>query len=184
MRKTKIIWFLLGFLSGGIAFFLGIFLFAKFVIPKKLKENLRPPKIEVSHTRKISNGLTLFKLDDLENAVNIDYGNVLFVNRWEYWCAPCIAEMSSVEKLKDKYTSKGVDFFIVSTENVKKTKEKSKQFDLPFFHQEGKLPSDFNRSGVPYTFILKDSMVVYEHKGAVNWNSEVVYKLLDSLTAN
>ena len=42
-------------------------------------------------------------LDGEERHLLADKGKVLFVNRWGTWCAPCVAEMPSIQKLYDRY---------------------------------------------------------------------------------
>jgi thiol-disulfide isomerase/thioredoxin len=49
-----------------------------------------------------------------------DYrGNILLVNFWATWCAPCNAELPLLVKEKENYRSRGVVFIAASVDNAK-----------------------------------------------------------------
>lgn len=99
---------------------------------------------------------------------------VVFINFWATWCAPCIAEMPSIAKLKNKFQGKPVRFVIASDES-KETIQKSKKIkgiDLPFYrYDRRKMPLAFQANGIPATFLVVNGEVVYSHVGMADWNS-------------
>ena len=42
---------------------------------------------------------------------------VLFINNWATWCAPCVAEMPTIEKLAERFQDRSVAFIVVSDES-------------------------------------------------------------------
>src|ERR1035437_10459745 len=55
-------------------------------------------------------------LDGEEQHLMASQGKVLFVNRWGTWCAGCVAEMPSIQKLYDHYKADpNVKFFIIAS---------------------------------------------------------------------
>jgi thiol-disulfide isomerase/thioredoxin len=111
-------------------------------------------------------------------------GSVIFVNIWATWCGPCIAEMKSIEKLYNRYHD-DVVFVILSTEqNWAKVKAfaKEKNYSFPVHRISAGFPKMFQTTTYPTTFVISknDKLVVFE-KGASDWNSKSVRKLMRDL---
>ena len=110
-------------------------------------------------------------------------GKVLFVNLWATWCTPCIAEMSSIQKIYDAYGDRVV-FLFISNENQEKVTAflKRKNRSIPSFYPLNSSPKEITSSSIPATYIIdKKGFIVVEKIGAANWNSTSVRKLLDNL---
>src|SRR5687768_16001819 len=60
-------------------------------------------------------------LDVNDQPVSLDAfkGKVLLINNWASWSGPCIAEMPSVQQLKDKLKGTDVVFVMVSFDDEK-----------------------------------------------------------------
>ncbi len=89
---------------------------------------------------------------------------IIIVNFWASWCAPCIAEFASMNKLIQKYPSKITVVGINNdTDNpakaVLKIERKYKLLFNSVIDPEGKFAEDFNVSKIP-------SSIIY-HKGKV-----------------
>lgn len=121
------------------------------------------------------------------NTENIDFNNlnnsVVFISFWATWCAPCVAEMPSMNALYDDYKDK-VTFLFITDENwntVSKFYTKN-QYVFPTYNQETNAPKEFEISSIPATFIVsKNKKIVIDKKGPANWNSDSTRKLLDAL---
>lgn len=110
---------------------------------------------------------------------------VVFVNLWATWCAPCIAELPSMQKLYSDYGNR-VEFLFVSNEDFDKTEKflQNKEMDIPSYKPLSMNPRQLSSISIPATFILgKDGKIHVSKVGAANWNSEGVRKLLDELLA-
>ncbi|MCB0463356.1 MAG: TlpA disulfide reductase family protein [Flavobacteriaceae bacterium] len=143
-----------------------------------------PSVIEKEHQKKVS--YASWKLRDLEgNELNYQdtKGKVVFVNLWATWCPPCIAEFQNIQYLYDDYGN-DVLFLLVSDESqntIQKFLDK-KGYDIPIFNPLNNYPDDFNPRSIPRTYIIdKEGHIVVDKKGAANWNSDTVRKLLDEL---
>lgn len=109
----------------------------------------------------------------------------IFVNFWATWCAPCIAEMPSIDKLYMDYKDK-VNFVIVSNESKALTDAflEKQGLNLPVYRYQSKEPKLLQSNTIPATFIInKYGKIVVMEKGTRNWNSNNVRKLLDNLIA-
>lgn len=120
--------------------------------------------------------LKLYKVSDFDE-------DVLFINFWATWCVPCIAEMPSIELLKNNFKGKNIRFIFITNEDIDKVikfKQK-KTFNLDFYtvvnHQ---LPDKFKTNTIPYTLILHKKKIVYEHLGSQNWNDPFFHDFLKS----
>ena len=121
------------------------------------------------------------------NTENVDFNEtknkVVVVNFWATWCPPCIAEMPSIQKLYDDYKNK-ITFVFVSNESWSTIDNfyKKNNYDLPTYNELSKTPKQLESKSIPATFIIdKKGNIVTDKKGAANWNSTKVRKLLDEL---
>ncbi len=110
---------------------------------------------------------------------------VIFINFWATWCPPCVAEMSNIQKLYNRYKdNKDIKFYIVSNETQATVASfaKKKGYNLPFYTSRFKLPDAFAHKSIPTTFVIsKSGKIVVKETGAANWNSETIHNLLDKL---
>ena len=101
-------------------------------------------------------------LDDKDNILNLeDYkGNLILLNFWATWCAPCKKEMPSLDLLQVNHNLKGLKIFPINV--GKDNKEKSLKFfkDLKitnlkiFFDSPITLAKKFNLRGIPTTILF------------------------------
>ncbi|MGY8915803.1 MAG: redoxin family protein [Flavobacteriales bacterium] len=110
-------------------------------------------------------------------------GKVLLVNFWATWCAPCIAEMPSLQNLYMDYGDR-VTFMFVTNEEEQKVLDflKRKNYELPVYFPQSKEPKVLSSKSLPTTYIInKKGKLIVAETGAADWNSESTRKLLDSL---
>ena len=115
-------------------------------------------------------------LNKLEN-------NPVFVSFWATWCAPCVAEMPSMQKLFNDYKNQ-VTFLYVTNENWETVSEfyNKKKFEFPTYNQLTKTPEELKESTIPSTFIIDTSQkIIVKKRGAANWNSTEIRAVLDTL---
>ncbi len=127
-----------------------------------------------------------FAFLDLQTTQPITVGNmkekVLFVNFWATWCGSCLAEMPSIEKLKNRFVGKPVRFIIATDEVAQKVKKFPiiKKWDLPFYTYNGdKIPMPLVSKAIPATFLIVNGEVVYSHVGMADWDSPEIVELLN-----
>lgn len=103
-------------------------------------------------------------------------GKIMVVNFWATWCPPCREEMPELSRLQDQYRDSGVIVLGISTDDVDKIREFSKEIKVSYPLLAGDVESMNlaaslgNDKGVlPYTVIVKpDGTVAKVHFGRVD----------------
>lgn len=134
----------------------------------------------------------VFELKDLEGkkvSLTDFKGKVILLNFWATWCAPCKAEMPSLENLYSNLKSKGLVVIGVAVDNSEKTVSsfiKEKGITFPILLDKGKEVSfdDYGVIGLPVTFLIdKKGIIVDKVFGERQWDSveikEKIKRLLE-----
>lgn len=110
-------------------------------------------------------------------------GKVVLVNFWATWCAPCIAEMPSMQALYKDYGERVVFMFVTNEEEQKVLDFiKRKNYELPVYFPQTKEPNVLSSKVLPTTYIInKKGKIMVAETGSADWNSTATRKLLDSL---
>ena len=113
-------------------------------------------------------------------------GRVLILNFWATWCAPCLAEIPSLERLRGLSADLDVEMACVTRESrevVEKFLAKRK-LDVPIYFLRGETPAVFGSRGIPATFILdRTGQIALRHVGAAQWDDERVVAFVRGLAA-
>ncbi len=111
---------------------------------------------------------------------------VVIINFWATWCPPCIAEMPSLNKLYKAYEDKVILLYVSDEANETLLKFKDKNdYNFPVYHSIAALPSEFDVTSIPRTFVIdKKGRVVVDKTGAANWFSNNFKEELDKLIAD
>lgn len=114
-------------------------------------------------------------------------GEVLFINLWASWCRPCVAELSSIERLReDLGGAEGIRFLMISPESQRSVRRflERNPYDLPFYTEAQRMPPAYGLRALPTTFIVdRRGRIVVVHRGAADWNTARVRALLTGLAA-
>jgi len=120
-------------------------------------------------------------LDDQNNQINLsDYkGNILLLNFWATWCAPCKEEMPSLDLLKSNKGLNKLKIFPVNVgqDNVKKAKEFFDDLNIKnlnlYFDENINLTKKFALRGIPTSiFINKNGKEFARVIGSIDFNEE------------
>lgn len=112
-------------------------------------------------------------------------GKVVFVNNWASWCPPCIAEMPTIQELKNKVKGEDIVFVMVSfDEDPEKAKsfmgKKGYDFEVYFPGESYPYPT----SSIPATFVLdKSGQTVSEHVGMADYSGDDLAEQLKALAS-
>lgn len=105
-------------------------------------------------------------------------GQVVLLNIWATWCAPCRIEMPSIERLHRELGPDGLHIVAVSIDNPGTdaairsfVSEYGLTFDI--LHDEsGDIKQQYQTTGVPETFIIgRDGTIRKKVIGATRWDS-------------
>jgi peroxiredoxin len=131
-----------------------------------------------------------FTLPGLDgNPVSLsDYrGKVVLVNIWATWCAPCIAEMPSMQKLYRKLQGDNFEILAVSIDTTGSSVVAPfmKKLNLTFpalIDTQGITKTAYGATGVPESFIIdKQGIVVKKIIGPLDWSSSEVLRYFQEL---
>lgn len=123
-----------------------------------------------------------------------DYrGQVVLINIWATWCAPCRVEMPSIEQLHRAYFEKGLRIVAVSVDDSgtePQIRDFVEQYGLTFevLHdpggQTGRISRDYQTTGYPETVIIgRDGIIRKKLLGVHDWNSTENRALIERLLA-
>jgi thiol-disulfide isomerase/thioredoxin len=173
---------LVGIFAAAASLFVAMVVFGR-VMRKKMAGQLRPPPLPTGSWDYV------MEITDLQGApasLEASAGHVLVLNFWATWCAPCVAEMPSLERLQEETADLGVQFGLVTSEDpqiVKKFFEK-RDVDLPVYILTGDRPECFSGRAIPATFVLdKSGLIAMRHFGAAAWDAEAVVAFVRGLAA-
>ena len=120
-------------------------------------------------------------LDDKNNQINLnDYkGNILLLNFWATWCAPCKEEMPSLDLLKSNKDLNNLKIFPVNVgqDNVKKAKKFFDDMNIKnlnlYFDENINLTKKFALRGIPTSILLnKNGKEFARVIGSLDFNEE------------
>ena len=120
-------------------------------------------------------------LDDQNNQLNLsDYkGNILLLNFWATWCAPCKEEMPSLDLLKSNKDLNNLKIFPVNVgqDNVKKAKKFFDDLNIKnlnlYFDENINLTKKFALRGIPTSILLnKNGKEFARVIGSIDFNEE------------
>jgi peroxiredoxin len=108
-------------------------------------------------------------------------GNVVFLNFWGTWCAPCRAEMPDMERMNNQFKDRKFKMVAVAVDSDwEAVKKFYKDFDLTFpkYLDPGQQIADrYNVSQFPETYVIDGRGVVLKH--FVNQQPWVKPQMLD-----
>jgi len=132
-----------------------------------------------------------FTLNDMQgkpHALSDYQGQVVMLNFWATYCGPCIKEMPSMQRLKQKLAGK--PFAILAVDMAEEKADVEAFFarhkikvDFPILlDPEGGVVEQWMISAVPTTFILDpQGKIRYALFGGLEWDSDEVIRTLSGL---
>jgi thiol-disulfide isomerase/thioredoxin len=124
---------------------------------------------------------------DGQRVVHDDYrGKITVVNFWATWCAPCVEEIPSLNRLRQQM--EGLPFELISVDYAEEAQRIEKFLDEVDVHfpvlldSDGRVSADWNVLVFPSTFVVgPDGRIAYGVRGAIHWDSPEVIAQLKAL---
>ena len=120
-------------------------------------------------------------LDDKNNQLNLtDYkGNLILLNFWATWCAPCKEEMPSLDLLQTNNAFDNLKIFPINVgqDNLEKSNEFFKDLKIKnlnvYFDSPNTLAKKFGLRGVPTSILInKDGLEFARIVGSIDFEDE------------
>ena len=142
---------------------------------------------EKSEVGYLAPDFTLRDLQGNRDGLSNYKGQVLVINFWATWCAPCRAEMPSFEALYRRYRSQGLAVLAVSLD--KGADAKVRQFvqdrGLSFpvlMDVDGEAERLYPSVSIPFTYVVgRSGRIVARVDGAKDWQSEETFQAVEYL---
>ena len=121
-------------------------------------------------------------LDKNDKEINIKEfnGNLLLLNFWATWCAPCKEEMPSLDRLQVNQNLSNLKIFAIniSQESKKKVDIFFKDLNIknfePYFDSPTTLAKTFSLRGVPTSILIdKDGKEFARIMGSIDFNDKI-----------
>ena len=111
-------------------------------------------------------------------------GRVLFLDLWSTTCVPCIAQMPSIERLRDSLPAAQVTFLAVTTDEEQQVRKflKEVHVSLPVYLAQSPPPPALQTSGWPTVFVFnRNGAAIFREVGGANWDDDAARGFLLSL---
>jgi len=155
------------------------------LISEFLKNELED--FELSKEKKNISNLTFKDHKEKEISFSDFKGKILLVNFWATWCAPCIKEMPSLDRLESKING-NFDVIAISVdrdgvEKVTDFFDENKISNLEkFFDIKNSLAKEMNLYGVPTSFFVnKEGDLIGYYQGDMEWDNDTVINFINYL---
>jgi thiol-disulfide isomerase/thioredoxin len=142
-----------------------------------------PSELQPARPRQLQGWDYRMRLRTLENgtvSAETFRDRTLFLNFWATWCAPCVAELPSIERLVQRLGESTVAFACVTTEPLEKVKSfaAGRGLKLPIYVLLDETPPIFETRSIPATFVVRGGDVISQHIGAARWDTDEMVALL------
>ena len=152
-----------------------------FLISKSFaNEGIDIKNLVINKDLKKYDGLTF--LDVEKKRLNLDNfrGNLILLNFWATWCAPCKEEMPSLDRLQVNQNLSNLKIIAINISQESKKKVDSffedlniKNFD-PYFDAPTTLAKTFSLRGVPTSILIdKDGKEFARIMGSIDFNDQI-----------
>ena len=143
---------------------------------KNLVIHKNPKKLEKINFKNINN--ETINLNSFENSL-------IIINFWATWCAPCIEEMPSLNRLKTNPIFNNLEIIPINVgrDNIEKTKDFYKKLKIKdlkiYFDKDVELAKKFLLRGLPTTvFVNKQGEEFARVIGFINFDDKNIIKWL------
>jgi thiol-disulfide isomerase/thioredoxin len=130
--------------------------------------------------------LPLQSLDGKSVSLRDLKGNVIFLNVWASWCAPCRSEMPGIARLYQESGSDEVAFVMLAIDenhDMLRRYLDQKGYGFPVYLPAAPLPAAYLTQSIPATFVIdRQGQIVFRHEGVADYDSPDFKAFLSKLS--
>jgi len=141
-----------------------------------------------SHPPRVGSLANDFTVKDSDRTVSLNQlrGQVVVLNFWASWCAPCIAELPSMMEMQDRMRNRGVTVLGISIDvdgdAYHRFIQKRNVNFLTVRDPDQKVAGMYGTSVWPESYIIdREGMMRRKVVGPINWNSPDILEFLSKL---
>ncbi|PIU00143.1 MAG: hypothetical protein COT74_06135 [Bdellovibrionales bacterium CG10_big_fil_rev_8_21_14_0_10_45_34] len=116
-------------------------------------------------------------------------GKHLLLSFWASWCAPCLVELPTLQRLQNKFPEESFLVIAINVEPPEESEKFKESFWLQnkltlkhFYDKDSNLAEKLNVEGLPANFILDpEGRLVSASYGSNDWSSDSVVSTIKSL---
>jgi thiol-disulfide isomerase/thioredoxin len=114
----------------------------------------------------------------VQNWQNFD-GSYLLVNFWATWCAPCVVELPSLDRLRKKFAGQGLEVIAISLDQRLSHDEINRFLTnrgisnfAAYWDQAGEIQGKITINGIPTSYLLDpEGNILNIFEGDADWSS-------------
>jgi thiol-disulfide isomerase/thioredoxin len=193
-KRGAIVWLVLGLIVLVAALYGAIWFVAKSGQGGSLKDLAKGEmsKLVVAQQQAPPPSITAQDADGRTMNLSDLKGQVVVVNLWATWCAPCVKEMPTLAKLQGDYAGRQVRVLPISLDKGPEDIAKAKAFiadkpPLAFYHGDYGLAFSLNppAEGLPTTLIFdRSGHEVARLSGGADWSTPEAKAVLDRVLSH
>ncbi len=131
--------------------------------------------------------IPLTGLDGRETLLKDWDGEILVVNFWAPWCAPCRREIPTLIEIQRDYAARGVRVLGIAFDGIQQVRRFADEYDIDYpLFVTGNRSAMYNvafdnpSGSLPYTALLdRDQRIIFQHNGELT--SQQLREQLDEL---
>lgn len=127
----------------------------------------------------------------VELTTRLTTGEVIVLNFWATWCAPCKREMPTLVALAERFADRPLEVVTLAMDRAGRDKLEAFMAEigaesLPILHDPAMATAAaLGVRGLPVTLVIDgDGNEVYRHAGFADWSSPAVVAFLEALLAD
>ncbi len=162
---------------------------ACFVIANTVRLNAQPV-IEIYGEPRLALTQNYFDQDGKSGKLGSSNTRIRIVNFWALWCAPCVAELGSLDRLDAMFDDSEIDVITIATgKNAPKAVdtlfEELKATNLTrYYDPKSRLAAQAGVVTIPYTIILdQNGAEIGRVIGAADWDDPSMVAQLKAITS-
>lgn len=129
-------------------------------------------------------------IEQLQQRLNTQKGNIVYVDFWSSWCIPCRKSFPWMNKLQDKYQKQGFTILSINLDHDRKSADEfllESPANFPIIYDpKGLIARKYKLKGMPSSFIIdRTGQLVSAHVGfnkqkSIAYEEEIVRLLNES----